>query len=409
MSEEYIQSDFFNILENKGNKNENNFKGDCKKRFMFSYSKMSMYSECPLKYKFKYEDKIPEKPKFFFSFGQAIHAALEFFHSIVPPPSIDELIETFNVEWNKKNYLEKGYLSKEREEQDYNKGLSILRNYYDKHHKEDKIPFLLEYSTDVEVDGVLVRIVADKIEYLGEGRIRIVDYKTGKPNNRTPEQLYLYQKICEMDRNLIEKVKEKRREEVESIMVDSMLYYYVENLKEKVYSRASEDEINAFWHKAMNVVKNIENKKFDPTPGEYQCAYCDYKDICPIFSKKSKNNELSEDYIKEYMENISKIRELEKRQEEIEKKIFEYEGDEINFKGENASLKLKKKFRYEFNDREKLIDLLKRFGLYERVLKPTIAGINELLNDPEISNEVKTEIKRLGVRKKYLDKQIEDL
>ena len=40
-----------------------------KSALAFSYSKLSLYEECPLKYKFKYIDKIKEEPKTFFAFG----------------------------------------------------------------------------------------------------------------------------------------------------------------------------------------------------------------------------------------------------------------------------------------------------------------------------------------------------
>ena len=45
-----------------------------------SHSSISLYLECPQKWKFKYVDKIPEKPRHFFSFGQSCHEALEFFY-----------------------------------------------------------------------------------------------------------------------------------------------------------------------------------------------------------------------------------------------------------------------------------------------------------------------------------------
>ena len=43
-----------------------------------SHSSTSMYLDCPQRFKFRYIDKIPEKPKSFFSFGKSVHAGLEF-------------------------------------------------------------------------------------------------------------------------------------------------------------------------------------------------------------------------------------------------------------------------------------------------------------------------------------------
>jgi len=87
-------------------------------------------------------------------------------------------------------------------------GVLMLRAYYEHNRARFAPPFLLEYSTDVEVDGLLVRIIADKIEYLGGGEVLITDYKTGKDVKREPSQLYMYQKITEMDPRLKEKIAE---------------------------------------------------------------------------------------------------------------------------------------------------------------------------------------------------------
>ena len=56
-----------------------------------------MYNECPLRYKLKYVDNIPEKPKHFFSFGQSVHKALEFFYTVkaLPAPTLAELLESY--------------------------------------------------------------------------------------------------------------------------------------------------------------------------------------------------------------------------------------------------------------------------------------------------------------------------
>ncbi len=68
-----------------------------------SHSSISLFNECPQKYKFKYIDKIPEKPKYFFSFGQSVHLALEYFYGpVLTPaapkaPSLEDLLKHFHA------------------------------------------------------------------------------------------------------------------------------------------------------------------------------------------------------------------------------------------------------------------------------------------------------------------------
>ncbi|GAB4032176.1 MAG: hypothetical protein Fur0012_10400 [Elusimicrobiota bacterium] len=359
---------------------------------------------------------MPEKPKHFFAFGQAMHEALEFFHSRIPHPSIEELLDKFSQQWSRKDYREKGYATKEKHEADYKKGCEILTEYYARHCLETKLPFLLEYKTEVEIDGLNVIIVADKIEYLGSGLIKIVDYKTGKPADRTPEQLYMYQKICENDKLLLEKAAQKLGERLSSIRVDSLIYYYLEGLKEKVYLRAADKEIGAFWEKALRTAENIKKGKFEPSPSEKACNFCDFKALCPIYSTPPKNGaaeesvkygfshekdalELALSYGRALLERKAadeKVRELE------EKLLSVLREEESSFEGDDCSVSIKKEYRYEVKDRDGLIEALKKNGVYEKMLWPIKEKINEFLSDPGSNPEIKEEIKKHLSRKGFL-------
>ena len=73
-----------------------------KKRDYISHSAISTYQQCPLRYRFKYVDGIPER---FVSsnliFGGAIHSALEFHFTELlcgnEPPSQDLLLTSFRT------------------------------------------------------------------------------------------------------------------------------------------------------------------------------------------------------------------------------------------------------------------------------------------------------------------------
>ncbi|NLI09181.1 MAG: PD-(D/E)XK nuclease family protein [Elusimicrobia bacterium] len=380
------------------------------KKLLFSYSKMSMYCECPLKYKFKYEDKLPEKPKYFFAFGQTMHEILEIFHKSVPPPSLEELLDKFSILWNKKNYEEKGYPNKEKHDNDFYKGKNIIEKYYLKHRNDKELPFLLEYKTEVEIDGLNVIIVADKIEYLGKGLIKIVDYKTGKPADRTPEQLYMYQKICESDPMLLNRIKERKGENPDIVRVDSLLYYYLEGLNEKNYKRAQEDEIKNFWDKVLKTADNILSSRFEPLPSEKACAFCDFKEFCPVFSEKSypkkefkkDNNELNS-LLDDYANAVSQWESLRSKIESLENKIAEkMSGESLEWENDSFFISLKKEIGYEPKDRDDLISALKNCGLYEKVLWPMKAKIEELILSGELDEKQEKEIKKHLLEKRRL-------
>ena len=382
----------------------------------FSYSKLSLYEECPLKYKFKYIDKIKEEPKYYFAFGSAIHAALEFMYAVKAPPfpTVEEVCEAFRREWGRKSYLEKGYRTQRKSDEDFEKGLVMLKAYYEHNRARLAPPFLVEYSTDVEADGLLVRIIADKIEYQGEGRLLITDYKTGKDVKREPAQLYMYQKIAELDPRLKEKIAEQYGERVSSVRIGQMLYYHVPTNKEYHFDRADDREIGTFWERVLGVADSIRGLKFEPTPGERQCAWCDYKSMCPAYmggqvppqqppaAASSNIEELVDRYgrLKERMD------EIQAQLSEVAASIAGASKDGGEFAGSSYTAVVKKAHKWEFRDREAVIKVLNQFDLYQKAMTLTLSGITGVLESEAIPEEARKRLLEQAVKKTSVDIKI---
>lgn len=383
----------------------------------FSYSKMSLYEECPLKYKFKYIDKIKEEPKFYFAFGSAIHAALEFLYSVKAPPfpTVEELCEAFRLEWNSKSYLEKGYRTPQKSDDDYQKGLLMLRAYYEHNRARFAPPFLVEYSTDVEVDGLLVRIIADKIEYQGGGRLLITDYKTGKDVKRQPSQLYMYQKIAELDPRLKEKIAETYGERVASVRISQMLYYHVPTNKEYPFERADDREIGGFWERVLGVADSIKGLKFDPTPGEMQCKWCDYKALCPHFygghprplQTLPAAQENIEVLVDRYGRLKEKMDEIQAQLSEVTEQIGRAAKDGGEYAGNSYTARVSKGQKWAFPNREAVIGVLNQFDLYQRAMSLTLSGISGVLDSADLSEEARRKLLEQAVRKTAVEIKVE--
>jgi len=383
----------------------------------FSYSKLSLYEECPLKYKLKYIDKIKEEPKYYFAFGNSIHHAMEFLYAVKAPPfpGIDELLEAFKKDWALKSYLEKGYKDPLRADADYQKGLAMLRNYYSHHQGKFKLPFLLEYSTDVEVDGLLVRIIADKIEYQGKGEIVLVDYKTGKDVKRQPDQLHMYQKICELDPRLRERVHSNYGEKVSGVRIKQMMYCHVPTLKEYTFDRAEDAEIGIFWERVLGVADKIRGLKYDPTPGERQCAWCDYKKLCPHYSggssrpfggqaaQPSRQADPVEELVDRYGHLREKMDEINAQVEDVKSKIISIAGDADSLGGKRYTVGIGRKETWKFPDREAVIGVLNEFDLYQKALGLMLKNIVQLMNDPAVPEPAREKLRRHAEKSHVFD------
>ena len=133
-----------------------------------SASKISLYAECPLKYKFKYIDKI-EKPQetIHLDLGIAVHAALELFNKELCP--VEDVLQEFHnsFECQKDHYLHYKL---------YWMGINGLIKYLE---NVDYTPLETEKRFETTIEGIEVVGIIDAV-LKRKGKIHVVDYKTSK-------------------------------------------------------------------------------------------------------------------------------------------------------------------------------------------------------------------------------------
>lgn len=159
--------------------------GELLAHFSLNISALNRYLRCPLA--FYYEDvlSIPGATSEAAAFGTAMHGALQQFTLKMKAdkkqqwPSPEQLMRLFTAEMER----QRGYFS----EHNYSQRLGLGKDYLRRIHLE-QVPFwrrrsIVERRIDrVELDGVPLTGVIDKIEWFDNGTIRIVDYKTGAPD-----------------------------------------------------------------------------------------------------------------------------------------------------------------------------------------------------------------------------------
>ena len=234
-----------------------------------SHSSITLYNECPQKYKFRYIDLIPGKPRHFFSFGRSVHWALEFFYGVKTPvsPTLDVLLQTYKEEW-----MSDGYRDPFQEHEYFEEGKRILKAFHEKHAKDYHVPLFVEYGFEVEVEGVPVKGFIDRVDKLADGRLALMDYKTGKGiaegRVEIDPQLTMYQYACET---------------LLGDDVGELIFYHLPTLKEHRASRHPVRLVDELKVRIVSTADAITQEKFDPKPSEMVCRWCDYNPICPIF------------------------------------------------------------------------------------------------------------------------------
>lgn len=361
-----------------------------------SHSSISLYNECPQKYKFKYVDKIPEKPRHFFSFGQSVHLALEYFYGVkeAKAPSLEELLKSYRATW-----VKGGYRDDAQEAEYFEEGRQILTRFHDKHAKTFALPWFVEYGFNFEVDGVPVTGKVDRVDKLPDGRMRILDYKTGKQLKTgridVDAQLTMYQLACEKGLG---------------VEVDELVFYHLPTLKEHKTSRRPSDLVDGLKTTIVTTAESITQEKFDPKPLDSVCKWCDYKPICPVFkdqlggmpapaAKAGAEPELAK-LVDAYGDAQAALEDAKMKAEAASRDLAAALKKKNYFRafGERFEVSMASAVKWEFIDKKKVLEIIKKAGFYEKVLAPSAPLVNKLVEDPATDADLRARLTELGER-----------
>lgn len=241
-----------------------------------SFSELQAFDICPLHYKARYILGIPTSPTAVQNFGVSMHNALLDFHTKQKENkniTEDDLITLLKNDWKNEAYLDKKH-----QDQMLENGINMLKRYYkDSYAKiipealELPFSYYLDEGRKIKVGGKI-----DRIDLLPDGKIEIIDYKTGKPNkgiNRYAYELQLG--IYALAANRVKHPLFNKKPE--DILIT---LYYLEN-GEKITNTLSQKELDTIEGKIMDKVKKIESSDFFCS-GSILCENCEYKILCGI-------------------------------------------------------------------------------------------------------------------------------
>ena len=245
-----------------------------------SYSQLQTFQTCPLHYKLRYLLNVPTAPAPALSYGVSVHSTLrDFFQKINGQQKLTAL-EIKDL--LKNNWVNQGYQGKSHEEKAYQQAEKMLIGVAEKSLAEKpntvaiELPFnfwLNAANGSLKVGGRI-----DRIDKLPDGRIEIIDYKTGQnvPTEKKVKedfQLSFYALAANMVKDTIFNVTP------DEIV---LTLYYLEADK-KLSTTRSKKDLEEAKEKILTLVDEISKSDFRCSGGML-CKNCEYAMLCQSYS-----------------------------------------------------------------------------------------------------------------------------
>ncbi|KAA2266497.1 RecB family exonuclease [Solihabitans fulvus] len=253
------------------------------RRPALSPSRAGDFKQCPLLYRFRAVDRLPEAPTKAQVRGTMVHAVLEELFGLPAgervPERAKELIEPA---WRR--------LLAERTElidlfdgpddpalaEWLDSATTLLDGYFGLEDPRRLEPEACELLVETELSsGVLLRGYIDRVDVAPTGEIRVVDYKTGAAPREIGEakalfQMKFYALVLWRLRNVV-----PRQLRLMYLADRQALAYTPDEAELERFERTLE----AIWQAILRAGRTGD---FRPNPSRL-CDYCDHKALCPAF------------------------------------------------------------------------------------------------------------------------------
>ncbi|NEW37310.1 RecB family exonuclease [Nocardia cyriacigeorgica] len=245
-----------------------------------SPSRAMDFKQCPLKYRFRAIDRIPEPPGRDAVRGTVVHAVLEDLYGLPAAERMPERAESLAGGAWARVLAERPEVGELITESDLDVFLdevrALVRTYYRLEDPTRFDPESCESRVEVELpDGVLLRGFVDRIDMAPTGELRVVDYKTGRAPGIAQEtkalfQLKFYALVMLRTRGIVPA-------QLRLIyLADEQILTYAPDEEELT---RFERTLAALWQAIRDAGRTGD---FPPTKS-WLCGYCDFKHLCPEF------------------------------------------------------------------------------------------------------------------------------
>lgn len=235
--------------------------------------------QCPLLYRFRVIDKLPEPPSAAAARGTLVHSVLErIFDVAAPERTLEHAASLLPQQWQAmvEDEPELAALAG-REPQELSRWFAdaekLVATWFAMEDPQRLEPAERELYVEADLDGLTLRGYVDRLDVAPDGRLRVVDYKTG----RSPSERFEGKALFQMKFYAL--VLWRTR----GVLPTQLQLVYLGN-REFVRYEPSEDELRALERKLTALWQAIE---FAAETGDWRprtsrlCSWCSFKTLCP--------------------------------------------------------------------------------------------------------------------------------
>ncbi len=254
-------------------------------RASLSPSRAADFLQCPLVYRFRTVDRLPQRPSAAATRGTVVHAVLErLFDLPAAERTLDAARALLEPQWRRLLEQEPALAELFDDEDDEDDALAqwltsadeLVRRWFELEDPTRLEPAERELLVEARLDdGLLLRGYVDRLDVAPGGQVRVVDYKTGRSpgvdhESRALFQMRFYALVLWRTTGVV-----PRMLQLVYLGDGQVLRFF----PDEAQLLATERKVTALWE-AIELA--ITTGDWRPSPSRL-CDWCDHRALCPAF------------------------------------------------------------------------------------------------------------------------------
>ncbi len=244
-----------------------------------SPSRANDYMQCPLLFRFRVVDRLPEPPSPAAVRGTLVHAVLErLFDHPSGDRTIDAALTLLRPCWDQIVADRPdcaGLVAEGGQDAWFAQAEALLRTYFTLEDPNRLEPAERELAVSTDLDGFELRGIIDRVDVAPNGAVRIVDYKTG----RSPGAGYEASALFQM--RFYAAVLRRLRGTVPAML--QLIYLgdgtVLRHVPDEAELATTEAKVRAVW---SGIQASARDASWEPRRSAL-CSWCAHQSLCPLF------------------------------------------------------------------------------------------------------------------------------